>query len=391
LPDKNNHPMKILITGGSGFIGSYLTDKLYSQGHEIYVIDNLLEQVHGKDKNNSYLFKSIIEKVNFYEEDITCSTSLKYLIGQVDYIVHLCAETGTGESMYNIYNYVKTNSLGTANILEQLVKNRNNVRKFILASSRAVYGEGKYRCNEHGTVYPDGRNIEDLHKGKYELKCPICSKDLIPLATDEGSKICPKSIYGISKFNQEQITKTVCESAKIPYTIFRFQNVYGKGQSIKNPYVGILSIFATLCNENKKILVFEDGLESRDFIHVSDAVQAIYLDILSEQSNQIYNVGTGISVKILDIVKMLESKFSSSSIHEISGFSRMGDIRHNVADITKISTNLGFNPKICLDEGLTELIDWIRNSHEDSIVKKYESSINELKKMNLIIGLKNEL
>jgi dTDP-L-rhamnose 4-epimerase len=288
--------------------------------------------------------------------------------------------------MYNILNYVKTNSLGTANILEQLVKNRNNVRKFILASSRAVYGEGKYKCSEHGIVFPDGRNIQDLLSGDYELKCSICNRVLIPLATDEESKICPKSVYGISKFNQEQLTKLVCMNAKIPYTIFRFQNVYGKGQSIKNPYVGILSIFAKLCNENKKIIVFEDGLESRDFVHATDVARAIYLDIIGEHCNQTYNVGSGINIKILDTIRMLENKFSYSPIHEISGSSRIGDIRHNYADITKISTLLGFRPKISLDEGLTELIDWIQNSHEDSIVDKYELSINELKKRNLIIG-----
>lgn len=377
--------MKVLITGGSGFIGSYLSNYLYSNGHEVSVIDNLIEHVHGKDKYNSFLYKSIIGKVNFYEENIINSKSLKHILRHVDFIVHLSAETGTGESMYKVFNYVKTNSLGTANILEHLLKCKNNVRKFILASSRAVYGEGKYKCNAHGIVYPNGRKIKDLLNGEYELKCPFCKGDLIPLATDEKSNISPKSIYGISKFNQEQLTRLICKQAKIPYTVFRFQNVYGKGQSINNPYVGILSIFIKLCFENKKITIFEDGMESRDFVHVSDVVRSIYLDIISVQSNQIFNVGSGSNVKIIDIIKILETKLSCPPIYEISGLIRIGDIRHNFADISKISKLLDFHPQMPLKVGITDLIDWISNSFEDSIVEKYESSISELMRMNLII------
>jgi len=378
--------MKILITGGSGFIGSYLTNLLYSKGHEIFVIDNLLEQVHGKDKYNSFLFKSIKDKANFYEEDILCSKSLKYLIGRVDFLVHLASETGVGQSMYNISKCIKINSLGTAIILEQLVKNKNSIKKLILASSRAIYGEGKYKCIEHGIVYPNQRNINDLLKGEFECKCISCNKDLIPLATDEESKLSPKSIYGISKFNQEQIVKLICENLKIPYSLFRFQNVYGKGQSIENPYTGILSIFSNLACKNKRIEIFEDGLESRDFVHVSDVSVAIYLDILSDNINQTYNVGVGKSIKIIEIIKMIEKIISQSLIYEISGSFRMGDIRHNFADTTKISTLLGFQPQICLFNGLSELIDWIKYSHKDLVENAYESSINKMKKMNVLIG-----
>jgi len=380
--------MKILCTGGSGFIGSYLTDLLNREGFEIFIIDNLFEQIHGKDKYNSYLFKSIIEKANFFKENIVHSKSLKSLIGQVDFIIHLAAETGTGQSMYEVFNYVRTNSLGTANILEHLIKNKNNVKKFILASSRTVYGEGKYMCPEHGIVYPDYRDINDLERGEFECKCLFCNKDLEPLATDEESKISPKSIYGISKYNQEQLVKSICENIHIPYSIFRFQNVYGKGQSIKNPYTGIMSVFSNLLLENKRIEVFEDGLESRDFVHASDVAAAIYLDLSSDHKNQIYNVGSGKRTRIIDIIKMFENIAPNPPLYEVSGSFRIGDIRHNFADITKISTLLGFQPKISLNDGLSEIIDWIGNLHKDSIVRKYESSIREMKKLNLFIEKK---
>lgn len=381
--------MKILITGGSGFIGSYLVDLFNTEKHEIFVIDNLLEQVHGRDKHNSYLYRSIKDKVSFYEEDILGSNALNTLIGKVDIIIHLAAETGTGQSMYNISNCVKTNSSGTAHILEQIVKNKNGLRKFILASSRAVYGEGKYKCKEHGIIYPLNRDMSDLLKGEFECKCPECNKDLIPLATDEESKISPKSVYGITKFNQEQLVRSVCESIKIPYSIFRFQNVYGKGQSVNNPYTGILSIFTKLVLDNKRIIVFEDGLESRDFIHAADVSRAIYADVLSNHNNQTYNVGSGTRIKVIEIINMIREISSFSPVYEISGSFRLGDIRHNFADTTRIGFLLGFHTEISLNDGLSGLIDWISNSHDGLNINSYESSINEMKKLNLYIENKN--
>jgi len=375
--------MKILITGGSGFIGSYLCDLLFRKEHDVVIIDNLQEQIHGEDKYNSFLFRSIAGKARFYEEDILNSPSLGELIEETDIIVHLAAETGVGQSMYNVFNYVRTNSLGTANILEQLVKKNNNLKKFILASSRAVYGEGRYKCPEHGIVYPDDRDIKDLHKGEFECKCSECGKSLEPISTDEGSKISPKSVYGISKYNQEELVRSICGNINIPYTIFRFQNVYGMGQPYGNPYTGIISIFSKLSCEKKKINVFEDGLQSRDFIHASDVSEAIYLDILSKENNQIYNVGTGIKSSLIDIIKIIGELNSRTPEYEISGSFRVGDIRHSFADISKISNLLGFKPKVSLRDGMHEVMKWVDNLKVRSVVKPYESSINELKKYNL--------
>jgi dTDP-L-rhamnose 4-epimerase len=375
--------MKILITGGAGFIGSYLTNLLNDEGHEVFVIDNLNKQIHGKEKTNSFLYQTIVDKADFFEEDILSSKSLKSLIRKVDVIVHLAAETGTGQSMYDISNYVKINSLGTALIMECLVKNRNNVKKFILTSSRAVYGEGKYSCLEHGVVYPNTRRIEDLQRREFECKCPICNKEIIAIPTDENSIISPKSIYGITKFNQEQLVKSVCESINLFYSIFRFQNVYGKGQSLKNPYTGILAIFTKLLQEDKEINIFEDGFESRDFVHISDAVKSIYLDLKSNQNNRTYNVGSGKRTTIIEIFNILAEKINKPVKHRISGSFRMGDIRHNFADITNISKLLGFTPTVTLDEGISSLINWTRLSNGDPVSNNYEKSIEEMKKLKL--------
>lgn len=383
--------MNILITGGAGFIGSYLVDLLYRNGHNIFIVDNLINQVHGVDKYNSLLYKSVLCKATLIEENILNSPNLKHLVGEVDCIVHLAAETGTGQSMYNISRCIETNLVGTTNILEHLVKNKNHVKKFVLASSRAVYGEGKYECLEHGVIFPTTRKVKDLQSGEFELKCPFCNQYLIPLTTDEESIIVPNSVYAISKYNQEQLVKLVCESIDVPYSIFRFQNVYGKGQSIKNPYVGILTIFSTLCKAQKRIEIFEDGQGSRDFIHVSDAVSAIFLDLISDLRDQTYNVGSGIRVKIIDIIDIIGKEFQSTPKYYISGSFRLGDIRHNFADITKISRDLGFRPKVTLSDGLAELISWIKKVNDDTIADEYEKSINEMKEVGLFIEKRNEI
>lgn len=378
--------MKVLITGGAGFIGSYLTNLLYDEGNEVFIIDNLNEQIHGTDKKKSYLYQTIINKAHFFQEDILRSKSLKSILNKVDYVVHLAAETGTGQSMYDITNCVRTNSLGTATILESLVKNKNSVRKFVLASSRAVYGEGKYFCYKHGFVYPDARLPEDMQKGEFECKCPVCKREITALPTDEESKISPHSVYGVTKFNQEQLVKSVCESINLHYTIFRFQNVYGKGQSLNNPYTGILAIFSKLLLENKEINVFEDGLESRDFIHVTDIARAVYAELKSSQKDQVYNVGSGLRTTVSEVAEMLSGKVKDPLKFRISGFFRVGDIRHNFADAEKISELLNFVPLIRLEDGISELFEWARVSNTEAISGNYNKSIDEMKKLNLLSG-----
>ena len=243
---------KILITGGAGFIGSALSLKLIAKGYQINVLDNLSEQVHGKNPFGSSLYNAIKDKVNFIHGTVTSKADWVKALQGCDTVIHFAAETGTGQSMYKIYDYIQVNIGGTALLLDILTNDKHNVKKVIVASSRAIYGEGKYFSKEKGFVYPVSREHKEMIQGNFEPTFGGCSK-LQLVATDEGSKIHPTSVYGITKQNQEQMVMTVCEALGIAATAFRYQNVYGPGQSLSNPYTGILSIFSSLIKLGKEI------------------------------------------------------------------------------------------------------------------------------------------
>ena len=247
----------------------------------------------------------------------------------------------------------------------------------IFASSRAIYGEGKYRSKELGIVFPSHRAEEDLNKGDFEVKYPN-SSDLTLVATDEESKIHPSSVYGITKQNQEQMIMTVCPTLGIAAVAFRYQNVYGPGQSLKNPYTGILSIFSTQIKNGNGINIFEDGKESRDFVYIDDVVDATILGLEKEEANnQIFNVGTGTPTDVYTVAKQLIKNYRKEVPITISGNYRLGDIRHNFADITKISSMLNFVPKISFKQGLEKFTNWV-NSQEIQ-EDYYQKSIEEMK------------
>lgn len=226
---------KILITGGAGFIGSRLALRLIELGHQVTVLDNLSPQIHSDNPENSFLYQSIKEKVNFIYGDVVNKSDWQNAITNQDIIVHLAAETGTGQSMYQVEKYVNTNGVGTANMLDILTNSNHNVKKVIVASSRAIYGEGKYRCEDHGFVYPHQRKNDHLSQGKFDPMCDVCEQPLELISTDEESKIHPESIYGITKNTQEQMVLVSCQSLNISAIALRYQNVYGPGQSLSNP------------------------------------------------------------------------------------------------------------------------------------------------------------
>ena len=335
----------ILITGGAGFIGSNLCLVLVNKGYNITVLDNLSPQIHGVDaKNNSFLYLSIKDKVKFIEGDIRNSDDLKLAIQGNDVIVHLAAETGTGQSMYEIEKYSNVNIGGTALMLDILANNPHSIKKIVVASSRSIYGEGKYYSKEQGFVYPKHRTSSDMINADFEVKYKDCNEELELVPTDEESKIHPSSVYGITKQNQEQMIMTVCPTIGIEPVAFRYQNVYGPGQSLSNPYTGILSIFSTLIRNEKGINIFEDGKESRDFVYIEDVVNATILGIEKEEANEnIFNVGSGIPTDVITVANELMKNYNVTVPLTISGNFRLGDIRHNYADLSKISTTLGFN------------------------------------------------
>ena len=283
----------ILITGGAGFIGSNLALKLLSKGYNVTVLDNLLPQIHGDNPEiTSPLYFSIKDKVKFILGDITNRVVLSEAIKDQNIVVHLAAETGTGQSMYRIEQYTNSNVQGTSVLLDILTNGKTKVHKVLIASSRALYGEGKYLSKECGIVYPTNRKGEDMKNAYFEVSYPGSSA-LTLLATDEDSKIHPSSVYGITKQVQEQLVMTICPTINISSVSLRFQNVYGPGQSLTNPYTGILSIFSSRIKNGLPINIFEDGLESRDFVYIDDVINATVMSIeKDEANNQVFNVGT---------------------------------------------------------------------------------------------------
>lgn len=366
---------KILITGGAGFIGSNLSLKLIEKGYEITVLDNLSPQIHGE---YSPLYESIKDKVNFIKGTVLSYDDWKKALDGVDVVVHLAAETGTGQSMYEIEKYTDVNIKGTSIFLDILANEKHSVKKMIVASSRSIYGEGKYDCPKCGIVYPNERKDEDMAKGDFAVKCPYCGMDAKLLATDEESKIHPSSIYGITKQVQEQMFLVMGKSLNIPAVAFRYQNVYGAGQSLSNPYTGILSIFSTRIKNGNDINIFEDGKESRDFVYVDDVVEATILGIEKDEANyEVFNVGLGKAIDVNTVASTLTRAYDSKSKITISGNYRLGDIKDNYADLTKIKNKLGFEPKVSFEEGIRRFTKWV--NAQEVVEDKYEKSIEEMK------------
>lgn len=369
----------VLVTGGAGFIGSNLSLKLSKKGYNVTVLDNLSEQIHGK---KSELPKKLQGKINFIKGDVRNKKTWYKALKDQEIIVHLAAETGTGQSMYEIQKYSDVNVIGTANMLDILTNDKHSVEKVVVASSRAIYGEGKYNCKKCGHVYPEERKDKDMKNGDFEPKCPKCGDEVFLIATDEESKKHPTSVYGITKQNQEDMVLTVCKSLRIPGVAFRYQNVYGPGQSLSNPYTGILSIFSTRIKNGNNINIFEDGKESRDFVYIDDVVSATILGIEKTEANyKTFNVGSGERTNVLTIAKKLKNKYNSDIEIKISGDYRLGDIRHNYADLSKIKNKLGYEPKLNFENGISNFVKWVENQtlKEDN----YEKSINELKSKGL--------
>jgi dTDP-L-rhamnose 4-epimerase len=371
----------ILITGGAGFIGTHLALALKFQGRLVRVLDNFSSQIHGSNKEDSYLYQSIKNKVEVIEGDICDKKIWPNALDGVDVIIHLAAETGTAQSMYEIGRYVKTNVHGTAMMLDALAA-FGKVRKLIVASSRAVYGEGKYMCSSCGIVNPRSRDYNDLRNGLFEIKCPVCNRMAQSLATDEKAVLNPISIYGRSKKFQEELILANGILPKVNKIVLRLQNVFGPGQSLLNPYTGILSIFSNRIRNGQGISIFEDGKESRDFVFISDIVRAICLSIECDVRDRIYNVGTGTPRSVLDIAQKLVKLLKSSVPVTVTGEFRVGDIRHNFADITAISKELAFIPETSLEEGLSLFAKWVEQ--EPIANDTLEKALQELRQKRLL-------
>ena len=347
---------RVLISGGAGFIGSRLSKRLIKKGYKITILDNLSEQIHGSSRSS---YKALSRITNFIKGDVCNKEDWKKAIKNQDTIIHLAAETGTGQSMYEIDRYNQVNIVGTSNLFEVLSDSEHTIQKMVLSSSRAVYGEGKYKCKNHGDTYPNQRNADDMDSGIFNPKC--CNEELEICPISETADINPISIYGMTKYRQEEIFMQGGHDLKIPIVALRYQNVYGPGQSLSNPYTGILSIFSTRILNNNNIEIYEDGKQSRDFVYIEDVVNATIHALENDNANnEIFNVGSGKSLSIFDVANILKDLYDTNIDIIVDGKYRIGDIRHVFCDIRKIKLQLDFEPKINFSEGIREFVDWVK-------------------------------
>jgi dTDP-L-rhamnose 4-epimerase len=351
----------VLITGGLGFIGMRVATLLADQGRQVLLLDNLSSQIHGAVPNLASMPLLCDANVEVVRGDVCQIRDWGTILADVSCVIHLAAETGTAQSMYEIFRYTGTNVGGTASLLDYLANHKHSVAKVVLASSRSVYGEGAYLCSRCGLVYPLARSEVMFRARHWEPRCPSCEATISATATPESAKTAPASIYAATKLAQEDLVRIASQALGIPAVIFRLQNVYGEGQSLKNPYTGILSIFSNQLRHGKTINLYEDGQESRDFVHVSDVARAISLAVqLDAADGCTLNVGSGSPTSVAQMALLLRRRLDSKAEPIISGQYRHGDIRHGYADIREIETRLGFIPEISLEEGLDRLVAWLQ-------------------------------
>jgi dTDP-L-rhamnose 4-epimerase len=355
--------MRILITGGAGFIGSHLADDLLQRGHQVRALDSLSPQVHGPDAvRPGYLHP----EVELLRGDVRDADAVRRALAGADAVYHLAAAVGVGQSMYEIEHYTSTNNLGTAVLLQALVE--RPVERLIVASSMSLYGEGLYRGPD-GTLQPGAeRGLEQLRAAAWDLHGGDGAV-LEPVPTPETKPPSLSSVYALSKYDQERLCLMIGRAYNIPTVALRFFNVFGTRQALSNPYTGVLAIFAArLLNDNPP-LIFEDGLQRRDFVSVSDVVQACRLALeVPEAAGCAFNVGSGQSNTVLEVAAMMGAILGKAIEPDVCGNYRVGDIRHCFADITRAKEVLGYRPGTMLEQGLVELAEWLQDQAADDRV-----------------------
>jgi dTDP-L-rhamnose 4-epimerase len=354
--------MRILITGGAGFIGSHLADDLIHRGHDVRALDVLAPQVHGEDARPDYLHPD----VELMRGDVRDGAAVRAALEGIDAVYHFAAAVGVGQSMYEIEHYVSTNEVGTAVLWEELARRR--IERVIVASSMSLYGEGLYADPSGSIVEGTDRTIDQLRAADWEPRAPD-GRRLVPLPTPETKTPSLSSVYALSKYSQERLCLMLGRAYGIPVVALRFFNVYGSRQALSNPYTGVLAIFASRLLNDRPPLVFEDGLQRRDFVSVHDVVQACRLALeVPEAAGRAFNVGSGTSCTIREVADMLGRVLGRHTEPEIVGKYRAGDIRHCFADITLARAVLGYAPSVRLEDGIVELAAWLRDQTADDRV-----------------------
>ena len=372
--------MKVLVTGGAGFIGSHLVDGLLDAGHDVRVLDALVSQVHGEGAERPEYLSSDAELI---AGDVRDREALGRALDGAEVVLHNAAAVGVGQSMYEIADYVEANVLGTAVLLEELIAIRDRIRKVVVASSMSNYGEGRYRTAAGELRAPSPRPLQQLSERRWEVLDPDTGQPLTAVPTDEAKPLHPTSVYATTKRDQEELVLNVCRAYEIPASALRYFNVYGSRQALSNPYTGVAAIFSARILNDQAPLIFEDGKQSRDFTHVSDIVQANLLMLeRSESDGRVFNVGTGRATNLIELSSLLLEHLGKSDRlqPEMVEQFREGDIRHCYADISAIG-ELGYSPRLALENGVEELVDWVsRQTSEDRV----PGALAELEQRSLI-------
>jgi dTDP-L-rhamnose 4-epimerase len=369
---------KILVTGGAGFIGSFIVDMLVEQGNEVLIYDNLDPQVHPKGKRPLYLNQS----AKFIRGDVQDYERFAKALKGIEQIYHLAAKVGVGQSMYEISDYVEVNTGGTANLLDILTNNKNNVEKVLVAGSMSSYGEGRYRCDKDGAVNPPLRSEAQMARGDWELHCPICGKMVKPVPTTETKPQICNSIYALTKKDQEEMVLMWGNAYKIPAVALRFFNVYGPRQALSNPYTGVCAIFMSRIKNGHPPVIYEDGEQTRDFISVKDIARACVMAMDDDRADyQSFNVGTGRPTSVKKVAETLTKIYGKQIVPEVTRNFRKGDVRHCIADPSKIAKTIGFHPEIDFYSGMEDLVEWTETVTAED---RFEIATSELKGKGLI-------
>lgn len=357
--------MRVLVTGGAGFIGSHLVASLVSDGHNVRVLDALDPQIH-KSGWPEHLHADA-ERVH---GDVRDHTAVGKALDGVDCVVYLAAAVGVGQSMYQIEHYTSVNAIGAAVSLEEASLRRDTLEKIVVASSMSIYGEGLYRCPEEDIVVaPEIRPEEQLALHRWEMGCQSCGSNLEPLPTPETKRLEPTSIYAVNKRDHEEMFLAWGRAYRVPVTALRFFNVYGRYQALSNPYTGVAAIFASRLLNGRPPVIFEDGRQSRDFIHVSDIVRGITLSLERGRGDwRAFNLGTGSPTTVAEVASALGRALDVNLEPQVRDEFRAGDIRHCFADTSSARMELDFEARVSFDEGVVDLVGWLEGQRPEDLV-----------------------
>jgi dTDP-L-rhamnose 4-epimerase len=358
----------VLVTGGAGFIGSHLVDAMLERGDRVRVLDSLDPQVHGESKRPEYLNP----QADLIVGDVRNPADVERALAGIDAVVHFAACVGVGQSMYEMARYTAVNTVGTAVLLEALA--RRPVERLLVASSMSIYGEGLYRT-------PDGRAViatrraDDVRSGKWD---PVADdgSPLTPVPTPEDKTAALESVYALSKYDQERLCLVAGNAYRMPTVALRFFNVYGPRQALSNPYTGVLAIFSSRLLNGRAPLIFEDGRQQRDFVSVTDVARACLLALdIPEAAGQVFNIGSGHPVDILQVAERIARVLGTSVPPEVTGHFRVGDVRHCFADISRARQVLGYEPSVAFNDGLVQLAAWLEGQTPDNRVQEARAEL----------------